>query len=345
MLFQLLAIDSQPLQSIWSCFPLYKSSKDFDLIIEHIDNLYNMGAVGMAESMQETLLSTLIDHKLIGTEDMEREILKLVRFNREFYPKVSQIGNAFGHPSSIVLQPLPLLHRQQLLKSEVFVETIIAKGYQTPDQVDSIGRTVLHVLFESIHSSALRRLLTWGVSINKKDMFGRTALHVACFNGVDIKDIKLLLTTGEVEVDCRDEDGQTPLSKAAERGHEAVVKLLLATYKVNVNSKDNHDQTPLLQAAGGGHLAVVEQLLQEGERFNPVGFDVWRALEAAAGGGHLSVIEWLLQEGVEVNPKAGYSGRTALQAASGGGHLSVIEWLLQVGAEVKIGRASCRERV
>ena len=279
MLFQLLAIDSQPLQSIWSCFPLYKSSKDFDLIIEHIDNLYNMGAVGMAESMQETLLSTLIDHKLIGTEDMEREILKLVRFNREFYPKVSQIGNAFGHPSSIALQPLPLLHRQQLLKSEVFVETIIAKGYQTPDQVDSIGRTVLHVLFESIHSSALRRLLTWGVSINKKDMFGRTALHVACFNGVDIKDIKLLLTTGEVEVDCRDEDGQTPLSKAAERGHEAVVKLLLATYKVNVNSRDNHGQTPLLQAAGGGHLAVVEQLLQEGAEDNPVVYDRRTALQ------------------------------------------------------------------
>jgi len=38
--------------------------------------------------------------------------------------------------------------------------------------------------------------------------------------------VKLLLATGKANVDSKDENGQTPLSWAAENGHEAVVKLL-----------------------------------------------------------------------------------------------------------------------
>jgi ankyrin repeat protein len=39
--------------------------------------------------------------------------------------------------------------------------------------------------------------------------------------------VKLLLATGKVDVDTKDSVyGRTPLSRAAENGHEAVVKLL-----------------------------------------------------------------------------------------------------------------------
>ena len=40
--------------------------------------------------------------------------------------------------------------------------------------------------------------------------------------------VRLLLATGQVDPDSKEEDGQTPLSYAAEYGHEAVVKLLPA---------------------------------------------------------------------------------------------------------------------
>ena len=38
--------------------------------------------------------------------------------------------------------------------------------------------------------------------------------------------VKLLLKTGKVDVDFKDNDGQTPMSRAVEGGHEGVVKLL-----------------------------------------------------------------------------------------------------------------------
>jgi ankyrin repeat protein len=72
--------------------------------------------------------------------------------------------------------------------------------------------------------------------------------------------VELLLATGNVDVDSKNKDGQTPLWWAASGGHEAVVKLLLATDKVDVDSRDNYGQTPLSRAAWAGHETVVRLL-------------------------------------------------------------------------------------
>jgi ankyrin repeat protein len=49
--------------------------------------------------------------------------------------------------------------------------------------------------------------------------------------------VKLLLATGEVDADSKSNDGRTPLSLAADKGHEAVVKLLLARDGVDPDSQ------------------------------------------------------------------------------------------------------------
>ena len=77
-----------------------------------------------------------------------------------------------------------------------------------------------------------------------------------------------LLEHQNVNVTSRDINGQTPLSLAAENGHDGIFKVLLyrsnAVYvdgHVNVNSMDWCGHTPLAWAAGKGHEAVVRALL------------------------------------------------------------------------------------
>ena len=70
--------------------------------------------------------------------------------------------------------------------------------------------------------------------------------------------MKLLLEKG-ADVESKDDDGQTPLSRAAIYGHshEAVLKLLL-------ESKYGVGQTPPSRAVRGGYKAVMKLLLKKG---------------------------------------------------------------------------------
>ena len=76
--------------------------------------------------------------------------------------------------------------------------------------------------------------------------------------------VKLLLDTGTVDADSKDKNDRSPLSWAAENGHEAVVKLLLDTGTVDVDLKDIDGYTPLLWAAWNDHGSIEYLLLNRG---------------------------------------------------------------------------------
>ncbi len=57
--------------------------------------------------------------------------------------------------------------------------------------------------------------------------------------------IKLLLDTGKVAINSKNNDGKTSLWWAIIQKHETMIKLLLDTGKVAINSKDNDDRTSL----------------------------------------------------------------------------------------------------
>jgi hypothetical protein len=60
----------------------------------------------------------------------------------------------------------------------------------------------------------------------------------------------------------KDNNVETPLLRAAENGHKAVVKLLLERGQVDVNVENKHGQTPLLLVAQNGRRSVVKLLLE-----------------------------------------------------------------------------------
>jgi ankyrin repeat protein len=72
--------------------------------------------------------------------------------------------------------------------------------------------------------------------------------------------VKLLLADNRVDPDVRNVNGRTPLSIAAEEGHEEILELLLATRRVELESKDVEGRTPLAWSEENKH-DVVQRLL------------------------------------------------------------------------------------
>lgn len=75
--------------------------------------------------------------------------------------------------------------------------------------------------------------------------------------------VKSLLTSPGVDVNARDEHGNTALIEAARYGHDEVVQALLVA-KADVRAKNNEGKTALMVAAEGGHDQIVRLLKQAG---------------------------------------------------------------------------------
>ena len=176
------------------------------------------------------------------------------------------------------------------------------------------------------------RLLRDRYDPDLQDSYGWTPLSWAAERGHEAV-VKLLLETGKVDVDSKDSNGRTPLSRAAEGGHEAVAKLLLETGKVDVDSKDSNGRTPLLRAAEGGHEAVVKLLLKTGKvDVDSKDSNNRTPLLRAAEGGHEAVVKLLLETGkVDVDSKDSNGRQTPLSWAAKRGHEAVVKLLLETG--------------
>ncbi|KAK3378980.1 hypothetical protein B0T24DRAFT_610459 [Lasiosphaeria ovina] len=86
---------------------------------------------------------------------------------------------------------------------------------------------------------------------------GMTLMHVVSWHGL-LGPLQLLVDQG-AEVDAKDQGSQTPLSRAASGGYEAIVQLLLDR-GAEVDAEDQYGRTPLPRAAGGGHETVMRLL-------------------------------------------------------------------------------------
>ncbi|KAJ4251405.1 hypothetical protein NW762_011387 [Fusarium torreyae] len=184
---------------------------------------------------------------------------------------------------------------------------------------------------------------------------GVTSLHLAAYFGIDLL-VRSLVQN--IPKDQKDSFGRTPLSYAAQEGHETAVLVLLEA-AADINSQDNEGWTALFFATDEGHATTVLKLLESGAD-TEVGLppliraaekgleDIVRCLlERSASSdevvnkdtafrracfyGHTGTAKILLDHSAHCDAIDSY-GDTSLMEASRRGKLDMVRFLLEHGA-------------
>ncbi|XP_018589789.2 CARD- and ANK-domain containing inflammasome adapter protein [Scleropages formosus] len=125
--------------------------------------------------------------------------------------------------------------------------------------VDKEKKTPLHFAAMGGHGEVASVLLARKASFRAKDMDGCTPLHYAAAKGhLDVAAV--LLSTGKKSVNDKNVWRKTALHLASEHGQDSLIDLLMCS-GANVNALDNNKDTPLHCATRFGHLESVQRLL------------------------------------------------------------------------------------
>ncbi|RYP81792.1 hypothetical protein DL769_001832 [Monosporascus sp. CRB-8-3] len=174
-------------------------------------------------------------------------------------------------------------------------DTDLLKANYEKDLQDVIFDTTAFLLNFNELDPPIRRFFSWTLPefFRNLNVLANEVLKCAMNIGHEAL-VKLLIVRDDVDVNI-ETSSQTPLSWAAERGHVAVVKLLLETGKVDMDLKDDiSGRTPLSWAAAGGHEAVVKLLLEPGKVDMDSKDGSGRTpLSWGAERGHEAVVKWL----------------------------------------------------
>jgi glycerophosphodiester phosphodiesterase len=127
--------------------------------------------------------------------------------------------------------------------------------------------------------------------------------------------VRLLVAAG-VDINYRDEQGETALHVAARFGHENCAKALLegsVIHKADVDVPEKtYGWTPLFIACVDGHLPMVELLVAAGADLERCDLSGWTAKEHAALRGHMDIVTRLAEvvptpKSPETNPSSALS--------------------------------------
>ena len=162
-----------------------------------------------------------------------------------------------------------------------------------------------------------------------QDETGRTPLSWAAEYGHD--SVVRLLIERDVDINVRDKDGRGPLSWAVQKGHEAVARLLIESNKVDINAKDERGRTPLSWAASERGSEVIVRLLieRDGVDINSRDGGGWTPLLWAVKEGNEAVVRLLIEKD-DINTQ-GHDGWTPLLLAASKGHKDILRLLIERG--------------
>lgn len=188
---------------------------------------------------------------------------------------------------------------------------------------DAFSRTPLHLATSQGYRDTAALLISQGASLSAVDSDGATPLHLAATG-----DLAALLIEKGAKTDARDKDGNLPLHRASMRGASDVLEILIS-HGASVKEKNKKGLKPLELACDWDNFRVIKCLLEHG-----AAADV-EALSTAAEYCRKETMELLIRHGAQVNAKDRI-GSTALHYAARKGNMEAVRILIDNGADCNV---------
>lgn len=207
----------------------------------------------------------------------------------------------------------------------------VTGGHTEPESDDEETSSGPNNLLEAVAAgqvAVVRRLIAAGASIESRDKYKSTLLHLAASKGHT--EIISLLLQKRADIHARDGFESTPLHRAAQNGQIAAAQLLLRA-GADVNELDKGGRTPLQNAASDGNVRMIQLLLQSGAYVDSTDSAGLTPLQMAYRKQEAARI--LLQNGANVAAR-GKDGKTVIHRAISQDGQDVVRTLLQNGANV-----------
>ncbi|WAR08524.1 ANK2-like protein [Mya arenaria] len=167
----------------------------------------------------------------------------------------------------------------------------IQKLINAPDN-EKNRTTPLHTASRFGHVNVFEILLKYGANPFLLDSEMKTPLHIAK---------KMALQNGEF-LHKKDGNGDTVFHLMAKDGHDRPLDVQLREDKENiVNCKNNDGCTPLWLAAASGHLKCVEHMLSRDASIEMTNKSKLTPLMVASQNGHADVVEYMINKNANVS--------------------------------------------
>ena len=196
------------------------------------------------------------------------------------------------------------------------------------------GRTALSVAVRNRSKEIIDLLLHRSdMLVNEKGDDGLTALGIASLSTTPFC-IKSLLCREDLEVDCADAEGWTPLHFAASEGLVNNVQILLEN-GADPNIEDVLGKTAVVRAIENGYTSSVQMMICHGANIDHRNRLERTLLHDASYWGRSEIVELLIVAGLEINAR-GKRGETALHEAATNKIDELVRVLLKNGADPSI---------
>mgnify|MGYP001248040442 CR=1 FL=1 len=175
--------------------------------------------------------------------------------------------------------------------------------------------------------------LASGMDIHVTDIWGSTALLIACENKHETV-VMLLLKNGANINQATEENDNSPLISVCSNGNTTIALLLLDA-GAEINQTDSVGRTPLFYACWFGHTEIARLLVHRGADIQKATDTQATPLYIACQDGHKEIVKLLLAHDRSTINQEEENGQTPLFIACSQGHEAVVQLLLVAGADIQ----------